>query len=230
MTVYYNYRHYEPVTGRWLQRDPIGDFAVAYYIASVGSESQKMWILNSSSELRNQLVRNRTLRRLLGFSQRKKISIGKETAVLLYVVANNDLTNNLDERGAVAQWLAGCGIGACWGGIGGLAASALGGLRSAVCGLASGAISGCAAGWACSTLNPQICLAGSCVGGFLGAIANTMCSNGESLKDGCAWASAILSSSLSCISGLADPASFKEKLVTFVLGVDVSAWSTKCDL
>ena len=24
-TVYYNYRHYEPVTGRWLQRDPIGE-------------------------------------------------------------------------------------------------------------------------------------------------------------------------------------------------------------
>ena len=24
-TVYYNYRHYEPVTGRWMQRDPIGE-------------------------------------------------------------------------------------------------------------------------------------------------------------------------------------------------------------
>ena len=24
-TVYYNYRHYEPVTGRWLERDPIGE-------------------------------------------------------------------------------------------------------------------------------------------------------------------------------------------------------------
>ena len=24
-TVYYNYRHYEPVTGRWMRRDPIGE-------------------------------------------------------------------------------------------------------------------------------------------------------------------------------------------------------------
>ena len=24
-TVYYNYRHYEPVTGRWLSRDPVGE-------------------------------------------------------------------------------------------------------------------------------------------------------------------------------------------------------------
>ena len=25
-TVYYNYRHYEPVTGRWMRRDPAGEF------------------------------------------------------------------------------------------------------------------------------------------------------------------------------------------------------------
>ena len=27
-TVYYNYRHYEPVTGRWMQRDPAGDVGI----------------------------------------------------------------------------------------------------------------------------------------------------------------------------------------------------------
>ena len=31
-TVYYNYRHYEPVMGRWLSRDPIGEEGVRTYI------------------------------------------------------------------------------------------------------------------------------------------------------------------------------------------------------
>ncbi|MGN0855287.1 MAG: RHS repeat-associated core domain-containing protein [Kiritimatiellia bacterium] len=31
--VYYNYRHYEPLTGRWLRRDPIGDFSSVNCVA-----------------------------------------------------------------------------------------------------------------------------------------------------------------------------------------------------
>ena len=46
-TVYYNYRHYEPVTGRWMSRDPVEDFAsltVAYDFVSNSPVGDIDWI------------------------------------------------------------------------------------------------------------------------------------------------------------------------------------------
>lgn len=49
--VYYNYRHYDPVNGRWIRRDPIMDLSVDYNIAinELISESIEsyMFIINS---------------------------------------------------------------------------------------------------------------------------------------------------------------------------------------
>ena len=38
--VYYNYRHYEPVTGRWLSRDPIGEMKGGLYCLNVINETE----------------------------------------------------------------------------------------------------------------------------------------------------------------------------------------------
>ena len=108
--------------------------------------------------------------------------------------------------------------------------SVSGGLRSALCGTVSGAVSGCVAGAICASGIPHLCVAGSCVAGFLGSVANDLCMNQSSLTDNCSWAKAILTTGLSCLNGLADPVAFKEKLVTWVLGVDASAWSGMCGL
>lgn len=50
----------------------------------------------------------------------------------------------------------------------------------------------------------------------------------DSLKDPCAWMSAIVNTTLGCLSGVADQAEMKRKIISWVLGVDVSVWSNLC--
>lgn len=131
--------------------------------------------------------------------------------------------------GLFAPWLAGCGVGACIGWIGGALGGAGGGALGVACGAASGALSGCASGAACASGSPQICMAGSCVAGLIGSVANSICTQGAgSMGDPCAWVSAILTAATSCASGTSTDLEMKEKIILFITGMDVSAWSGIC--
>ena len=225
-TIYYNYRHYEPLTGRWLNRDPVEELATSFFIAKV-SRRQK-WMLLRSNELRNQIVSSRLFgKNFLGISIPKTLEF--DNGKSLYLCLSNDSVNNYDELGTVAQWLLGCGAGACWGGIGGFIGGLGRGSRGAICGAISGAVSGCATGIMCTSGSSQICIYGSCLAGFLGSIANELCVSGSSLTDGCSWFSAIMSAGMGCLTGYNyDVEAVKEQLILFVLGGDIAAWSNVC--
>ena len=111
--------------------------------------------------------------------------------------------------------------------------SATGSPRSRICGAITGAITGCAQGAVCSSGIPQLCFYGSCIAGFIGGVANNICMQSGSLTDTCTWVNAILSTSVGCLGGLVTNAGgedWKLKLITFVLGVDLSALSNLCGL
>ena len=232
-TVYYNYRHYWTWTGRWMCRDPIEELAWALSLARMGASRWKLWVYHNSSDFQNQAKSVHALRRQLypgiGLSDGQAAYFDGSLAV--YAFVRNNSYNAVDELGALANWLAGCGVGSCWGAIGGGLGGAGGGMRGIACGVASGAVSGCAAGAACSSIVPQLCASGSCIAGILGSIGNSLCMQGPSaLKDSCSWALAIWSASLGCLGGKVDDAELKIKLITWVLGVDVSAWSGLCGM
>ena len=229
MTVYYNYRHYEPMAGRWMARDLAEDIAAACFVARTGSKSQRGWIVRHSSELLNQIRASKLFRKILELETRTKAGSLGDNAVALYLYAQNDAIDKCDELGMVAQWLAGCGVGACLGGLGGIAGGVGGGRRGVICGAVTGAITGCASGVACATQIPQICIYGSCAAGFLGSVANELCVRGASLTNPCSWWAAIMSGVIGCLAGHeAEIKGFKEKLIIFVLGGDVAAWSSLC--
>ena len=146
-----------------------------------------------------------------------------------YLFVGNDGILKYDYVGLFAPWLAGCGVGACIGGIVGALGGAGGGALGVACGAASGALSGCASGAACASGSPQICMAGSCVAGLIGSVANSICTQGAgSMGDPCAWVSAILTAATSCASGTSTDLEMKEKIILFITGMDVSAWSGIC--
>ena len=146
-----------------------------------------------------------------------------------YLFVGNDGILKYDYVGLFAPWLAGCGVGACIGGIGGALGGAGGGAQGVACGAAAGALSGCASGAACASGSPQICMAGSCVAGLIGSVANSICTQGAgAMGDPCAWVSAILTAATSCASGTSTDLEMKEKIILFITGMDVSAWSGIC--
>lgn len=229
MTVYYNYRHYEPMTGRWLARDLLEELATASFMARTCSASQRAMIAQNSSELCIQIRASNLFRKALGLNKHNGIVSVGNNAIALYLHAQNDPIDAYDELGAVAQWVLGCGGGACWGGIGGFVGGISRGWRSGLCGAATGALTGCAQGAACASGIPQLCLYGSCIAGFLGSVANDICTSGRSFADSCSWFAAIINSGMGCVtSNFADVEGLKEKLIIFVLGGDVSSWSSVC--
>ncbi|MFU8849275.1 MAG: hypothetical protein ACNA77_11240 [Opitutales bacterium] len=157
--------------------------------------------------------------------------IEEEGGYNLYVFVLNSPPQYYDARGEVAQWVAGCGVGAAWGGIGGFLGGIGGGWRSACCGGVTGAMSGCAAGAICASGVPALCTGASCFAGFVGSIANNFCQQGiDSVTDKCTWASAIWGGALGCLGGFASEADAKAELISWVLGVNVSAWSSLCGI
>ena len=68
---------------------------------------------------------------------------------------------------------------------------------------------------ACASGNPKLCLWGSRIAGFIGSVANELCTSGLSLTDGCSWFSAMMTGSVGCVNGANEAKELKEELVFF---------------
>ncbi|MCS7090626.1 MAG: hypothetical protein NZM03_07930 [Limisphaera sp.] len=230
--VLYEYRANSPILGRWPNGDPIGQLrTIAMMIEAKDIERIKR-VLPASPEARHLLLYNAYYRSHISAAHpRLTVGAGRtaDTVVVpLYGFVQNDPIQAYDPDGQVAQWLAACGVGACWGGIGGFFGGLGGGWRGATCGALGGAVNGCCSGIICTTL-PQFCTIGSCLYGALGSFAQQMCEGGFNYKDKCAWASLVLSAGIGCLGGLGKGVEDAQiKILVWVTGVDIAAITTSC--
>jgi len=222
--VYYGYRYYDPSTGRWPSRDPIGEFGHLIGLIEAGDRAKLKLIFSSSQEAWQVLVHSKYYKRkasqiLAGISPHA-------VCVPTYVFAGNSPVGAYDPDGEVAQWLAECGAGCVLGGIGGAIGGIGGGWKGVGCGALGGAVAGCCSAVICATF-PQWCIKGSCLCGALGSVASQLCSGGINYKNPCAWIDVIGSAVLGCVDGWgAEDA--KAKLVLFLTGIDMGALNTLC--
>jgi RHS repeat-associated protein len=230
--VLYEYRAYSLSTGRWPNRDPIADLGTIVIMFEAKDLERIKWVLPASPEAQHLLLHKTYYRGHTTEANPNLTISASRTAdtlvVTLYDFFHNDPIQAHDPDGQVAQWLAACGVGACWGGFGGLLAGLGGGWRSAMCGALGGAKNGCCSGIICATL-PQLCTAGSCICGALGSFAQQLCEGGFNYKDKCAWASLILSSGVGCLGGFAEDADDAQiKMLAWVTRVDISVITATC--
>ena len=229
--VLYEYRAYHPSAGRWLNRDPIADLGTVAMTFEPKDADFIKRMLSASAEARHMLLQNlyyrSTLRYLnanFGLGPRDK----DNHLVPVYVSVANDPTLFHDPDGNVAPWLAGCAVGCLWGGIGGAVGGIGGGRRGIKCGALGGAVSGCCSGAICASL-PNFCIAGSCICGVLGSIAEQACLGSLNYKDPCVWLTVAGSGVAGCLGGVADDVEeATHKVIAFVVGMDVSALSNLC--
>ncbi|NLH73923.1 MAG: RHS repeat-associated core domain-containing protein [Verrucomicrobia bacterium] len=229
--LYYGYRFYNPSTGRWLSRDPIGELGAVVMMFETKDVDLIKRVLPASPEARRMLLQNRyygskltSLNPTFGFGPRDKDSF----VVPLYVLVQNDPILSYDPDGNVAPWLAGCAVGCVWGGIGGATGGMGGGWKGVKCGALGGAVSGCCSGAICASL-PNFCIAGSCLCGVLGSIAEQACLGSLNYKDPCVWLTVSGSGIAGCLAGMAEATEeATAKVIAFVVGMDVSALSNFC--
>jgi len=144
-------------------------------------------VLPVSPEARHMLLQNRYYRSKLTsvnptfrFGRRDNDSF----VVSLYVFVHNDPILFYDPDGNVAPWLAGCAVGCFSGVVGGAIGGIAGGWTGVKCGALGGAVNGCCSGAICASLL-NVCIAGSCICGVLGSIAEQACLGGLNYKDAC---------------------------------------------
>jgi RHS repeat-associated protein len=228
--VLYEYCAYSPGLGRWLSRDPISELSSTVFFIDAKDVKTIKRLLPASPEAVHIGYENCLYSKKLSsldFSLAFKSKTNGVDIVPVYVFARNTTTAYADPDGNVAQWVAACGVGCVFGSIGGVVGG-IGSWRAAWCGALGGAINGCCSSVLCTSL-PNLCIKGSCIFGVIGAIAEQLCLGRVNYKDPCAWVGLLFSGFAGCLGGWADDIEdATTRLVAFVVGMDISAWTSLC--